>query len=388
MKITKSELKNLIKEAFGGDGIPLEKSGFSIWQSKKTDLYGLMRKVDGVKFPAKYSYIDNIVNMNGMISVRDANDERLAIDISDYSLDESVNLKENDEDDSEEILFVEAPLLIVKRKDGTINTDFDSRFNTGWSYDSDDVAEAAAILLSSKFKDNKSVQDIVLTNKSKKDSSPNMALYWLTGGNTRWRFNQDSSSDFYKDVLPFLKESGYVLKIQNIINKSKTIGDLITQFDGINYILEEELFSNNFLHQDIDENELENFVHMFKNENTELFTIGDTTQVMNIKEIYDEFEKFIEKKYPNLRFDMNDAVNVIEDNLDIEASVKKLLLTKYNDVNKEVKPEQIKKDLDNYFDTDISIDLISKAFNKIKHNPKQVDMFKESIVIKKHFTKF
>ena len=119
--------------------------------------------------------------------------------------------------------FLEHPLLIERRSDGTLDVDFDSNNSTGWRYSTDDIGEAVAIMINSKYKKNPKIREIAITPKQLKKSDEKTIVYWLSGGNKAWRFNQadykhsfDKTYDdlWEKDAKKIKKE---IIKLKNIV---------------------------------------------------------------------------------------------------------------------------------------------------------------------------
>ena len=123
------------------------------------------------------------------------------------------------------VLFDEEPLRI-EMKDGVVNFDFDSRFKTGWSFDTNDVGEAAAIIRTSKFGENKAVTSIPVSKKQKEEINFFDIIYWLSGGNKEWRGGSFYTAD-YEVVYEKCFKKLFEQKLKDEVKGAKTIGDLI-----------------------------------------------------------------------------------------------------------------------------------------------------------------
>lgn len=122
------------------------------------------------------------------------------------------------------VLFEEKNLRI-EEKNGVLKFDFGSR-NAGWSHDTTDIGEAAAIIMGSEFKDNKGVLTIPLTKKQKDAISAFDVIYWLSGGGKEWK-----GGEFYNEPYEVVYERCFKRefeeKLKDAIAHAKSIGDLI-----------------------------------------------------------------------------------------------------------------------------------------------------------------
>jgi hypothetical protein len=122
--------------------------------------------------------------------------------------------------------FLEHPLLIERRSDGTLDVDFDSNNSTGWRYSTDDIGEAVAIMINSKYKKNPKIREIAITPKQLKKSDEKTIVYWLSGGNKAWRFNQADYKHSFDKTYDDLWEKD-AKKIKKEILKLKNIGEVM-----------------------------------------------------------------------------------------------------------------------------------------------------------------
>ncbi len=130
--------------------------------------------------------------------------------------------------DRNKVLFDKAPLRI-QTKDGIANFDFDSKGNTGWQFDTDDVAVAASIIKGSKFKDDKAVTSIPVTAKQKKEVVVKDVIFWLSGGNKEWTVG-DTYNDSFENTYDGCFKHVFAKSVSAAINKAKSIGDLIKAY--------------------------------------------------------------------------------------------------------------------------------------------------------------
>lgn len=122
--------------------------------------------------------------------------------------------------------FLEHPLLIERRSDGTLDVDFDSNNSTGWRYSTDDIGEAVAIMINSEYKKNPKIREIAITPKQLKKSDEKTIVYWLSGGNKAWRFNQADYKHSFDKTYDDLWEKD-AKKIKKEIIKLKNIGEVM-----------------------------------------------------------------------------------------------------------------------------------------------------------------
>jgi len=122
-------------------------------------------------------------------------------------------------------VFLEHPLLIERSSDGTLHFDFDSNHKTGWSYDTEDIGEAVAIMMGSRYKENPKIREITITPKQLRLSDKKEIIYWLSGGNEAWRFGDEYKYDFNKTYNDLWKKEA--LKLKKAIQKFTTIGELM-----------------------------------------------------------------------------------------------------------------------------------------------------------------
>jgi hypothetical protein len=93
---------------------------------------------------------------------------------------------------------------------------------------SSDVAEGVALLMRHK----KSLNDKELWAIDVKDNGyntyPEKALYWLSGGDTEWNLRDNYKKTWGESYCLFQEQFG--LTICDIINESKTLGEVKTKF--------------------------------------------------------------------------------------------------------------------------------------------------------------
>lgn len=91
-----------------------------------------------------------------------------------------------------------------------------------------DIGEAVAILMRMKYKWNDPVWDIKIEDLDYYNIDPSKTLYWLSGGDTEWRFGTEYKYEWHQCYLDYQEEFGII--VVSIIKKSKTFKDIRNGF--------------------------------------------------------------------------------------------------------------------------------------------------------------
>lgn len=147
---------------------------------------------------------------------------------------ENFRKNESDEFKSERSPFSDfkgRDLSIKRNDDGLLTFDFDAM---GWLFDTQDVAEGAAIIEGSDYKKNPELRNIVITQKDKDNVVPEESIYWLTGGNKAWGRGAHELNVDWDDVADEL-----VAKYKDFVNEavkdSDTLGELIDELEKFDW---------------------------------------------------------------------------------------------------------------------------------------------------------
>lgn len=148
--------------------------------------------------------------------------------------------------DFNKVIFQKEPLLVKSDRKGNLYFDFDSNLRSGWSFDTDDVVEACAIIAKSKFKSDEDLRSIKVNKSQIKNLSDYNVIYWLSGGNRAWKFSEaDYKYGYEKTFNDLWSKEGAALKKH--LSNSKTLGDIID-------VLIEKYFDYPYLYADAIEN--------------------------------------------------------------------------------------------------------------------------------------
>jgi len=87
-----------------------------------------------------------------------------------------------------------------------------------------DISEAVAIMMTYKNKNNDKFWQLELKEIDYYNIKPELALYWLTGGDYEWKVMNNYKKQWMECSLDFQEEFG--ITVFNIIKKSKTMNDI------------------------------------------------------------------------------------------------------------------------------------------------------------------
>jgi len=87
-----------------------------------------------------------------------------------------------------------------------------------------DISEAVAIMMTYKNKNSDKFWQLELKEIDYYNIKPELALYWLTGGDYEWKIMNNYKKQWMECSLDFQEEFGII--IFNIIKKSKTMNDI------------------------------------------------------------------------------------------------------------------------------------------------------------------
>lgn len=90
-----------------------------------------------------------------------------------------------------------------------------------------DIGEAVSILMRT-YDSNHPIWNMTLNNVDLEIITPEKSLFWLTGGYSEWRSLEHYNTPWHDCYLDFQEEFGFL--IMNIIKKSKTLGDIKSNF--------------------------------------------------------------------------------------------------------------------------------------------------------------
>lgn len=90
-----------------------------------------------------------------------------------------------------------------------------------------DIAEAVSLLIRD-CDINDQVWDVEIKDINTEDITPEKSLYWLSGGYKEWKSLENYNRPWCDCYLDFQEEFGF--SILNIVNRSKTLGDVRKHF--------------------------------------------------------------------------------------------------------------------------------------------------------------
>jgi hypothetical protein len=91
-----------------------------------------------------------------------------------------------------------------------------------------DIAEAVALAISMKNKIDDDFWNIEIKNIDLYNIRPDLAIYWLSGGDWEWKVQSNYKKNWHDCSLIFQEKFG--MTIFSILKKSKTLGDIRNEF--------------------------------------------------------------------------------------------------------------------------------------------------------------
>lgn len=92
-----------------------------------------------------------------------------------------------------------------------------------------DLAEAVSMLMRIKELNNNPIWNLEVKDIPHSEISPGKCLFWLSGGYSEWRSLENYNRPWIDCYLDFQEEFGLI--IINIINRSKTLGEIRDNFN-------------------------------------------------------------------------------------------------------------------------------------------------------------
>ena len=90
-----------------------------------------------------------------------------------------------------------------------------------------DIAEAVSLLVR-ECDSNDQIWEVEIKDINTEDIAPEKSLYWLSGGYKEWKSLENYNRPWCDCYLEFQEEFGFT--ILNIVNRSKTLGDVREYF--------------------------------------------------------------------------------------------------------------------------------------------------------------
>jgi len=90
-----------------------------------------------------------------------------------------------------------------------------------------DIAEAVSLLIR-ECDSNDQIWEVEIKDINTEDITPEKSLYWLSGGYKEWKTLENYNRPWCDCYLDFQEEFGFT--ILNIVNRSKTLGDVREYF--------------------------------------------------------------------------------------------------------------------------------------------------------------
>ena len=105
----------------------------------------------------------------------------------------------------------------------------------GWDFDTEDIAEGCCVMAGSRYKYNDKIRQLPKIDGASIDVEK--SIYWLTGGNSMWRFGdmiEGFSGNWNDAKAELVKEMGS--EVMEQFNDAKTLGNLMDSFANDDYV--------------------------------------------------------------------------------------------------------------------------------------------------------